>query len=145
MFLIERLLSACSPAAAVSLAALSFVAGLGVGANLKSVTADNSAPVTTTASIAPPAEAAAAIRVAHPAEVLRVLDGDTFEARVHLWRASTLLAHGEVGIMRVSLDKYGGRVPADASTHAVTDVAASLLNAGHVRPYGGARRESWCS
>ena len=23
--------------------------------------------------------------MAHPAEVLRVIDGDTFEARVHLW------------------------------------------------------------
>ncbi len=46
--------------------------------------------------------------------------------------------------MRVSLDKYGGRVLADASTYATPDVAASLLNAGHVRRYGGARRESWC-
>jgi len=180
MFLLGRLLSAYPPGAAVALAALSFAAGLGVGASLKSVTADNSAPVTTTASIAPPAEAAAAIRVAHPAEVLRVLDGDTFDARVHLWPGldittrvrlrgidapelkarfmeermkaeaardalKAMLAHGEVGIMRVSLDKYGGRVLADASTHAVTDVAASLLSAGHVRPYGGARRESWCS
>jgi endonuclease YncB( thermonuclease family) len=112
--------------------------------------------------------------------VLRVLDGDTFEARVHLWpgldvttrarlrgidapelkardmekriRAEAardalraMLAQGEVGIMRVALDKYGGRVLADTSTLTVPDVAASLLNAGHVRRNDGARRESWCS
>jgi hypothetical protein len=29
------------------------------------------------------------VRTSHPAEVLRVLDGDTFEARVHLWPAWT--------------------------------------------------------
>ena len=81
----------------------------------------------------------------HPAEVLRVIDGDTFEARVHLWPGldittrvrlrgvdapelkarcaeervkaeaardalRTILDQGEVGISRVTLDKYGGRV-----------------------------------
>ena len=55
-----------------------------------------------------------------------------------------MLDRGEVGIMRVSLDKYGGRVLADASAYAIPDVAASLLNAGHVRRYNGARRETWC-
>jgi endonuclease YncB( thermonuclease family) len=25
------------------------------------------------------------VRASHPVEVLRVLDGDTFEARLHLW------------------------------------------------------------
>ncbi len=83
--------------------------------------------------------------MAHPAEVLRVLDGDTFEARVHLWPGldittrvrlrgidapelkarcgeertkaeaardalRAILDQGEVGIARVTLDKYGGRV-----------------------------------
>jgi endonuclease YncB( thermonuclease family) len=56
-----------------------------------------------------------------------------------------MLDQGGVGIMRVALDKYGGRVVADASTRSVPDVAESLLNAGHVRRYGAARREPWCS
>jgi endonuclease YncB( thermonuclease family) len=115
----------------------------------------------------------------HPAEVLRVLDGDTFEAQVNLWpglaittrvrlrgidapemkarcgeeRAKaeaardalrTLLDQGDVGISRVSLDKYGGRVVADASTRATPDVSAALLDAGLARPYSGGRRDGWC-
>ena len=79
------------------------------------------------------------------------IDGDTFEARVHLWpgldittrvrlrgidapemkarcgeerarprpratRLRAMLDQGEVGIFDVTLDKYGGRVVADAST-----------------------------
>jgi endonuclease YncB( thermonuclease family) len=126
------------------------------------------------------AEAAPTLRTAHPAEVLRVLDGDTFEARVHLWpgldittrvrlrgidapefkarcieermKAETsrdalkaILDQGEVGITRVMLDKYGGRVIADASTRATPDVSSALVEAGLARRYGGARRESWCS
>ena len=117
--------------------------------------------------------------MAHPAEVLRVLDGDTFEARVHLWpglevttrvrlrgidapemkarcgeeRAKaeaardalrTILDQGEVGISRVTLDKYGGRVLADASTRATPDVSSALLGAGAVRRYSGGRRDGWC-
>ena len=108
-----------------------------------------------------------------------MLDGDTFEARVHLWPGlnittrvrlrgidapelnarcmeerikaeaardalKMMLDRGEVGIIRVSLDKYGGRVLADASAYAIPDVAASLLNAGYVRRYNGAGRETWC-
>ena len=98
-----------------------------------------------------------------------MLDGDTFEARVHLWpgldittrvrlrgidapelkarcadeRAQAeaardalraILDQGEVGIARVTLDKYGGRVVADASTRATPDVSAALLDAGAGAP-----------
>ena len=117
--------------------------------------------------------------MAHPAEVLRVLDGDTFEARVHLWpglevttrvrlrgidapelkarcgeeRAKAeaardalriLLDQGDVGISSVTLDKYGGRVLADASTRATPDVSSALLGAGAVRRYSGGQRQGWC-
>lgn len=157
--------------------ALTFVLGLGLGASIAPVTAARSDP--SAAFPSRPAEPHRIWQAGHPAEVLRVLDGDTFEARVHLWpgldittrvrlrgidapelnarcmderlkaeaaRAAlkAILDQGEVGILRVSLDKYGGRVLADASTHATPDVAALLLGAGHVRRYGGARRESWC-
>lgn len=115
----------------------------------------------------------------HPAQVLRVLDGDTFEARVAVWpgleittkvrlrgidapelRArcadeqtkaqaardalAAILAEGAVGISQVTLDKYGGRVVAGASTRKTADVSAALLQAGLVRSYEGGRRESWC-
>jgi endonuclease YncB( thermonuclease family) len=119
------------------------------------------------------------LRTGHPAQVVRVLDGDTFEARVSVWpgieiatkvrlrgidapelRArcadefakaqaardalAAILAEGRVEISRVALDKYGGRVVADASTAATADVSAALLRAGNVRSYQGGRRESWC-
>jgi len=115
----------------------------------------------------------------YPAEVLRVIDGDTFEARVGVWpgmdvttkvrlrgvdapelRANCaaerskaeaarnalarLLAQGRVGISEVSLDKYGGRVVADAAARNTASIAEALLAQGHVRRYGGGRRESWC-
>ena len=126
-----------------------------------------------------PDETAGSTRMAHAVEVLRVLDGDTFEARVHLWpglytttrvrlrgidapelkahcaeeRAKaevsravlrTILDQGEVGIARVTLDKYGGRVVADASTAATPDVAAAMRQAGQARAYAGGRRATWC-
>ena len=118
-------------------------------------------------------------RMVHPAEVVRVIDGDTFEARVHLWpgldittrvrlrgidapefkarcneervRAEAardalraILDQGEVGISRVTLDKYGGRVVADASTRATPDVSSALLSVGAARRYSGGHRDGWC-
>ena len=58
-------------------------------------------------------------------------------------RLQALLNEGEVVISQVGLDKYGGRVVAIASTRKTPDVAAALLQAGLVRPYGG-RRDGWC-
>jgi endonuclease YncB( thermonuclease family) len=133
-----------------------------------------------------PAEAAPA--VAHPtavasaripADVLRVIDGDTFEARVHVWPGldittrvrlrgidtpelkarcaqelrqaeaarealRVLLAEGEVGIFSVGLDKYAGRVVAEAATRTMANVSQALLAGGIGRPYGGGRRAGWC-
>ena len=55
-----------------------------------------------------------------------------------------LLDRGEVGISRVMLDKYGGRVVADVFATNTPDVGAELIAAGLVRRYSGGRRESWC-
>jgi micrococcal nuclease len=114
-----------------------------------------------------------------PADVLRVVDGDTFEARVHVWpgldvttkvrlrgidaaelRARCLeervkaeaardalremLAQGAAAVYEVSLDKYGGRIVARATTRAIPDVSAELLARGAARPYAGGHRDSWC-
>ena len=115
----------------------------------------------------------------HSVDVLWTIDGDTFEARVHLspgldvatrvrlrgidapeFRARcvderaqaeaardvlrTILDQGEVRIAHVALDKYGGRVIADAFTQTTPDVAAALLETGVARRYGGGRRDGWC-
>src|SRR4051795_7158252 len=144
--------------------------------------------ITTSRSVRPPERELA--RAAEPpvrtaakgiyaAEVLRVLDGDTFEARVHLWPGldittrvrlrgidapefkarcteervkaeaardalRAILDQGEVGISRVTLDKYGGRVVADASTRATPNVSSALLSVGAARRYSGGHRDGWC-
>src|SRR5688500_17296733 len=84
MFLKKRLLSALVEKAGLLLAGVTFVIGLGLGPTGGPVTASRgsteppSPPAATTAEPSAP-------RLAYPAEVLRVLDGDTFEARVQLW------------------------------------------------------------
>jgi endonuclease YncB( thermonuclease family) len=184
IFLQTRLLSACAPGAGILLAGFAFVLGFCVGAAIGPIAASRSAPapVSTTTPASAPArgEPSAPVRAAHPAEVLHVLDGDTFEARVHLWPGLSIttrvrlrdidapelkarcheervkaeaarealramLAQGEVGINKVTLDKYAGRVLANASTFSTPNVATALLDAGYVRAYAGARRETWCS
>jgi len=63
---------------ALLLAAACFAAGLAGGAFM--------APVRAGRDVAPPPPVMAApLRSGHPAELLRVLDGDTFEARVRIW------------------------------------------------------------
>ena len=119
------------------------------------------------------------MRMVHPAEVVRVVDGDTFEARVHLWPGldittrvrlrgidapefkarcteerikaeaardalRAILDQGEVGISGVGLDKYGGRVLAEASTSRTRDVSTALLDAGVAHRYSGGHRDGWC-
>jgi endonuclease YncB( thermonuclease family) len=178
MFLRAGLLSIKGQGGAL-LAAVTFVTGLGIGATIGPVTASRS--VAEQAGPRPVGSdlASAAVRATHPVEVLRVIDGDTFEARVHLWpgldvttrvrlrgvdapemkarcggertRAEAardalraILDQGGVGIAQVSLDKYGGRVVADAFTRTTPSVSSALLDAGMARRYGGGRRGGWC-
>src|SRR6185312_332928 len=70
---------------------LAFAAGVALGASgvariAPAVT--EAAPSTQTIGAAPATVASpapSASRAGHPADVLRVIDGDTFEARVHVW------------------------------------------------------------
>ena len=162
---------------------LGLAAGTLVGPDLSRHTAARAATDASPAIADAPERATIAsalpMRTAYPAQVVRVLDGDTFEARVNVWpgldtttkvrlrgidapelRARcphelakaqaardaliAILDEGAVGVSRVTLDKYGGRVVADASTRKTADVSAALLRLGLVRGYGGGRRESWC-
>lgn len=178
MFLNSGLLSAPG-APSLTLTGAAFALGLAVGTTMSST---GTAP--SPAAIVPPPDAAQAEpwsslkHAAHPAEVLRVLDGDTFEARVHVPgidittkvrlrgidapelkarcpeerikaeaarnTLAMLLAEGGVEISRVGLDKFGGRVDADASTKSTPAISAALLRAGVARNYAGGRRETWC-
>ena len=167
------------PATGLAFAAAMFALGLGIGTVMPVFANRGGEQTATVAPALPPVAAPSSLRPAHPAEVLRVFDGDTFEARVNLWPGlnvttrvrlrgidapemkahcseerskaevargalKALLDQGEVGISRVILDKYGGRVLADASTRSTPSVAAALLDAGYVRRYEGARRNGWC-
>jgi endonuclease YncB( thermonuclease family) len=163
----------------VALASVMFALGLALGVAIapelgRPVRAD---PVP---GAPPAAESPKLVRGSHPADVLRVLDGDTFEARVRVWPGieittkvrlrgidapelggarcpeertkaeaardalKAMLAEGDVAVMRVGLDKYGGRVLADAATGTTPDISAAMLAKGLARPYAGGRRDSWC-
>jgi endonuclease YncB( thermonuclease family) len=78
MFLTLRSFAAPQRGGALILAAACFAAGLSAGAWLspagsRAVEASGPPPL------------APALRAGHPVEVLRVFDGDTFEARVDIW------------------------------------------------------------
>jgi endonuclease YncB( thermonuclease family) len=164
---------------ALALAAAMFAVGLAVG----NIANSDLVGRQLTANAAPAAPTTINTQLAvgmHPAEVLRVLDGDTFEARVRVWpgldittkirlrsidapelkahcadersRAEAardalkmMLAEGGVAVSHVGLDKYGGRVLADAATRATPDIGTAMLAKGLARAYGGGHRESWCN
>ncbi len=79
MFLYERQLS--SRPIGGWLLAVAFLAGLGLGGALHPLTGH----LSSASAPAPRAPVSAPLRTGYGAEVLRVIDGDTFEARVHLW------------------------------------------------------------
>jgi endonuclease YncB( thermonuclease family) len=175
MFLRPRLFSGAD--LPLPVAGIIFVLGALAGAALQTIAASPSPapPFAERIDSRPPPAAGSNLAV----EVLRVIDGDTFEARVHVWPGidittrvrlrgidapelkaacheeavkadaarvalQSLLAHGDVSIARVTRDKYGGRVVADAMTRSTPDVSAAMLEAGHARRYTGGRREGWC-
>ena len=126
---------------ALVLAAACFAAGLTAGALIAPVGASRRVEALAPGRVQrEPATViqAGAVRSGHPAEVVRVLDGDTFEALV------LILNEGTVGISRIGQDKYGGRVDADVSTAPTFDVSVTLLEGGFARRYFGGRRANWC-
>jgi endonuclease YncB( thermonuclease family) len=80
MFLALKHFAAPQRGGVLLLAAACFAAGLSAGAFVAPVGANLSAD-----TAPPPPVQIAALRAGHRAEVTRVLDGDTFEARVRIW------------------------------------------------------------
>jgi endonuclease YncB( thermonuclease family) len=71
------------------LAAAVFAAGLTIGVLLGSDKAGHAVPTAPAAAPnAPSVTTEAGLRSGYPAEVLRVFDGDTFEARVRIWQGT---------------------------------------------------------
>ena len=167
-----------APSSAPALAAATFALGVIAGGAIATWTGGRQMTHAEAAPSPDPVHASSS-PARLPAEVLRVVDGDTFEARVHVWPGldittkvrlrgidapelkamcpqervqaeaarealRALLAEGEVGVFAVSLDKYGGRVVADATTRATPNVSSALLAKGVARKYGGGRRAGWC-
>lgn len=56
-----------------------------------------------------------------------------------------MLADGKVTLYNIRLEKYAGRVLAQATNTQGIAIADRMIDDGHARPYGGAKRQSWCS
>lgn len=55
-----------------------------------------------------------------------------------------LVADGPVSLSNIGGAKYYGRVLADVSTEAGEAIAATMIEDGLVRAYGGGKRAGWC-
>ena len=116
------------------------------------------------------------------ARVTRIIDGDTFEARIPIWfgQEKTVLVRlrfadapelrsrcareqqlamdsrsalaeflppGRAILTALSVDKYAGRVVADAAVTLdgeIVPLAQAMIAGGYARPYQGGKRQSWC-
>jgi endonuclease YncB( thermonuclease family) len=77
------------------------------------------------------ASAAPARGGAHPAEVLRVIDGDTFEARVHVWPGLDITT--KIRLRGVDAPELKARCPAErAMAEAARDALRDMLAEGAV-------------
>ena len=83
MFLTLKHFALPQRGATLVLAAACFVVGLSAGALIAPVAA--SRDVERAAAPSRAEQTTGSLRSGHPAEVIRVLDGDTFEARVRIW------------------------------------------------------------
>ena len=115
------------------LATACFAAGLTVGAL--------AAPVIASRAIEPaadmssralfPAVTPMVLRAGHPAEVLRVLDGDTFEARVKIWPGMEITTR--VRLRGIDAPEMNARCDSEREkAEAARDALVRLLNEGSV-------------
>ncbi len=110
---------------ALFLAAACFAAGLAAGALLAPASVKSGVAPT-----APPAEPAR-LRAGHPADVLRVIDGDTFEARVHIWPGMQITT--KVRLRGVDAAEMHARCAEERAQAVVArDALARILSEGDV-------------
>ncbi len=110
------------------LAAACFADGLTAGALIAPVSASH--PVAITAP-APAVKQTSLLRGGHPAEVLRVLDGDTFEARVRVWPGMDITTR--VRLRGIDAPEMHARCDAErVKAEAARDALARMLSEGSV-------------
>jgi endonuclease YncB( thermonuclease family) len=74
---------------------------------------------------------APALRMAHPAQVLRVLDGDTFEARVHVWPGLDITT--KIRLRGIDAAELRARCPQErVKAEAARDALTVMLDEGDI-------------
>jgi endonuclease YncB( thermonuclease family) len=108
------------------LAAVCFAAGLTVGALVVPGSA-----MRHTESAAPAPAQTLSLRSGHPAQVLRVFDGDTFEARVRIWPGMDITTR--VRLRGIDAPEMSARCPEERTkAESARDALVRLLNEGSV-------------
>jgi endonuclease YncB( thermonuclease family) len=110
--------------------ALGCIAGGLIVLTMQSRPAPASAPSPGLEDVRPPAGASARGGT-HPAEVLRVIDGDTFEARVHVWPGLDITT--KVRLRGIDAPELKAHCPAErAMAEAARDALRDMLAGGVV-------------
>ncbi len=130
MFTVQRILSAPTKNgfAVPAIFALGLATGVALGPVTTSLSSQTDAPraVRTVASDTP-----SALHTAHPAEVLRVIDGDTFEARVRVWPGLEITT--KIRLRGIDAPEMQGRCDEErAKAIAARDALQAILNQGDV-------------
>jgi endonuclease YncB( thermonuclease family) len=123
------------------LAAATFAAGLTAGALIAPVSAGRGDAVAAIQTREP--QPASALRSGHPAEVVRVLDGDTFEARVRVWPGMDITTRVRLrGIdapelhARCDDERVKALAARDALARLLAEGSVGIARVGHDK-YGG--------
>lgn len=125
-------LSHRGPPPTVVLTAAAFAAGVIATATLGPLVGRSQYAAPAPARIAGTfADRSPASGVAYPAEVLRVLDGDTFEARVRIWPGMDVTTR--IRLRGIDAPEMHARCPAErAKAEAARDALTALLAQGNV-------------
>ncbi len=126
MFFAPRSLAGARQGGALLLAAAAFAAGLSAGALMAPASGGRealaAAPITTPGT---------GLRAGHPAEVMRVIDGDTFEARVRIWPGMDVTTR--VRLRGIDAPEMRARCEGErAQAMAARDALARILAQGDV-------------
>jgi endonuclease YncB( thermonuclease family) len=128
MFSTIRSFAASRRGGPLLLAAAAFAVGLSAGALIAPVSAG---PEPAGALPAAKSGVHTVVRMGHPARVLRVIDGDTFEARVRIWPGMDVTTR--VRLRGIDAPELHARCAAErARALAARDALARLLAAGGV-------------
>ena len=112
-----------------------FLLGLAAGASIGPAMSSRKAAADTTPAPTPvnhrPVESAPVIRASHPVQVVRVLDGDTFEARVNVWPGIDITT--KVRLRGIDAPEIRARCNHElARARAARDALAAMLAEGAV-------------